>query len=323
MFSTLRTTFLSLCCAPARRRVRPEADHREFDATLNAPYHGEPAPRRAAHLQPGLRLPAGGRAADRQLGARAGRADGRVARQWSGEQPLFRARSTSSVRWDGRFGSAAAPAGIYRVRLQAASRAAGAERGRRRTRRAKLGDRGRPRRRAGDAGVPRAAAAPGDARHGAGARRAAVQRLPRQPAQPDRPQRRRRRPRHLHRRAGSAKLDAAARPTPSRTRATHGLDMLVASEHNHMYDGSAGTNAAATPAAATALYRSGLKAAADFNAAHPDFLAVYGARMGRDRQRRPPEHLQQRRAARLGTQRRRRAAGRTLTRKAITPRCTR
>ena len=59
-----------------------------------------------------------------------------------------------------------------------------------------------------------------------------------------------------------------------------GLDILVASEHNHMYDGSDGTNADADPAAASALYRSGLTAAADFNAAHPGFLAVYGLEWG-------------------------------------------
>jgi len=60
----------------------------------------------------------------------------------------------------------------------------------------------------------------------------------------------------------------------------HGLDILVASEHNHMYDGSDGTKADTDPAVPKALYRKGLDTAASFNAAHPDFLAIYGMEWG-------------------------------------------
>ncbi|MFC5510785.1 CehA/McbA family metallohydrolase [Massilia jejuensis] len=59
-----------------------------------------------------------------------------------------------------------------------------------------------------------------------------------------------------------------------------GLDILMASEHNHMYDGSAGTDTSASAATAKALYQSGLTAAANFNAANPNFLAVYGLEWG-------------------------------------------
>jgi hypothetical protein len=59
-----------------------------------------------------------------------------------------------------------------------------------------------------------------------------------------------------------------------------GLDLLVASEHNHMYDGSEGTNADADPAKASALYRKGREAAESFSSAHPGFLAVYGLEWG-------------------------------------------
>lgn len=59
-----------------------------------------------------------------------------------------------------------------------------------------------------------------------------------------------------------------------------GLDMLMTSEHNHMYDGSTGTNTSANPAAAHNLFASGLQAAAAFRAAHPDFLAIYGQEWG-------------------------------------------
>lgn len=59
-----------------------------------------------------------------------------------------------------------------------------------------------------------------------------------------------------------------------------GLDILMTSEHNHYFDGSSGTNASANPATVNALYQSGLTAAANFNAANPSFLAVYGMEWG-------------------------------------------
>jgi hypothetical protein len=59
-----------------------------------------------------------------------------------------------------------------------------------------------------------------------------------------------------------------------------GLDFLMTSEHNHMYDGSDSTNAAADPVTARNLYQSGLTAATSFNAAHPNFLGIYGMEWG-------------------------------------------
>jgi hypothetical protein len=59
-----------------------------------------------------------------------------------------------------------------------------------------------------------------------------------------------------------------------------GLDFLMASEHNHLFDGSDGNNPNASPAAAKALYQSGLAAAADFSQRHPGFLALYGMEWG-------------------------------------------
>ena len=62
----------------------------------------------------------------------------------------------------------------------------------------------------------------------------------------------------------------AGGPTEAYTYAMNkGLDFLMASEHNHMFDGSDGTNGNANAANARALYQSGLSAAASFNAAHP------------------------------------------------------
>ena len=59
-----------------------------------------------------------------------------------------------------------------------------------------------------------------------------------------------------------------------------GGDFLLASEHNHMYDGSTGTNTSASPAAANNLFASGISAANTYNAAHSDFLALYGNEWG-------------------------------------------
>ncbi|EIL99815.1 carbohydrate-binding protein CenC [Rhodanobacter thiooxydans] len=59
-----------------------------------------------------------------------------------------------------------------------------------------------------------------------------------------------------------------------------GLDILMTSEHNHMYDGSTGTNTSASPTTAHNLYQSGLQAASAFNAAHANFLAIYGLEWG-------------------------------------------
>ncbi len=60
----------------------------------------------------------------------------------------------------------------------------------------------------------------------------------------------------------------------------HGLDFLVASEHNHLFDGSTGTNAAADPVAARGLFQSGLTAAAQYKQAHPAFLGIYAQEWG-------------------------------------------
>lgn len=59
-----------------------------------------------------------------------------------------------------------------------------------------------------------------------------------------------------------------------------GGDFLLASEHNHMYDGSTGTNTSATPASANNLFNSGISAASAYRGAHSDFLAMYGNEWG-------------------------------------------
>jgi hypothetical protein len=59
-----------------------------------------------------------------------------------------------------------------------------------------------------------------------------------------------------------------------------GGDFLLTSEHNHMFDGSTGTNASAVPATAINMFHSGLQQASDYRTAHPDFMALYGLEWG-------------------------------------------
>ncbi|MCG2584817.1 CehA/McbA family metallohydrolase [Massilia sp. TS11] len=60
----------------------------------------------------------------------------------------------------------------------------------------------------------------------------------------------------------------------------HGLDALMVSEHNHLFDGSTGSNPDADPAAAIARFQAGLRTADAFSAAHPGFVALYGLEWG-------------------------------------------
>ena len=70
-------------------------------------------------------------------------------------------------------------------------------------------------------------------------------------------------------------------PTVAYTYAmNHGLDFLMTSEHNHMFDGSTGTNTSADPTTAKNLYQSGQTMRDNFNAAHPNFLALAGLEWG-------------------------------------------
>jgi hypothetical protein len=137
---------------------------------------------------------------------------------------------------------------------------------------------------------------------------AALHGLLRQPAQPD-PRQRRRRALDACKGAQDPQTAPFGPDAAFPYAREHGLDMLMVSEHNHMYDGSDGTNSDADPAAAKALYQSGLRRRASFNAAQ-GLPGPVRHGVGRDQQRRPPEHLQQRRAAGLGKERQGRAAGR-------------
>ena len=70
-------------------------------------------------------------------------------------------------------------------------------------------------------------------------------------------------------------------PTDAYTYAMNdGLDFLMTSEHNHMFDGSTSTNASANPTTAKNLYQSGQTMRDSFNSAHANFLALAGLEWG-------------------------------------------
>ena len=276
---------LGLAAGPVTASV---ADHSEFEASLAAPYRGDASGARSFTLVFDYPLAAAPQSVAWRLELLA--PNGRVVRRWDGAQALVRGPVSVDVRWNGRIGSGAAPApaGMYRVRLQAWSRAAAAVAARVRAPAApdavvlqqwdiavgRIDAPPMPAFRAlpmaGAGADLNAAPAPGtlpyavylgnlhsQSSHSDGGGALASCRGAQEPQ------------------------SGAFGPTDAYTFAhKRGLDILVTSEHNHMYDGSDGTNAAAEPAAASALFQSGLTAAADYNAVHPGFLAVYGLEWG-------------------------------------------
>ncbi|MEO7495023.1 MAG: CehA/McbA family metallohydrolase [Massilia sp.] len=279
-FARYRLALAMFACAPAWAAV---ADHREFSAELNAPWQGDAVAARAFTLAFDFPLAPAPQRIDWQLVLRD--QAGKVVRQWDGSAALFHEPLQVVVRWDGRLAGVAPRPGVYHVTLRASAREDGAA--------------GRPLDDAGDADVveQRWDIAVGQRAMPTMAPFAPLP-MPRGPlsAAPA--------PAalpytvwlgNLHSQTGhsdgggalenchgaqepqSSPLGPAEAFAYARGR---GLDILVASEHNHMYDGSDGTNPDADTLAARALYQSGLAAAAAFNALHPDFIAVYGLEWG-------------------------------------------
>lgn len=259
---------LSLCCSSASAGP---AEHQEFDATLHAPFQSGALAARTFTLTfayPGLAQPA---SVHWRVDLRA--PGGQTVLRWRGQVTLTGDEITVAVPWSGRLGRQPAPDGIYRVRLRALVQRAPHD----------AIDQeweiavGTPRALATPAFAPLpgafmagAAPAPGalpytvwlgnlhsQTNHSDGGADVASCRSAQRPQSAP---------------YGPADAFAYARG--------RGLDILVASEHNHMFDGSPGSAPDADPAAARALYRAGLTAASMFSAQHPGFLALYGLEWG-------------------------------------------
>jgi hypothetical protein len=273
-----RLALFLLCCAPGVFAAIDE--HSEFEATLYAPYRAlEPGKGEARTFTLAFDYPNARQAqvVDWQLEL----IDPRdaIVRRWQGSTPLGDKPVSVPVAWSGQDAGQLA-AGVYQVRLRAASRDA-------------------------LAGAPSA-----DLHEQAWQIEIGPPRTPNLPAFAPLPVGRTRQPgaapataalpytvylgnlhsQTNHSDGGADLADCKGAQEPLTAKygpdaafsyaRNHGLDILVASEHNHMYDGSDGTEANADPATARALYRKGLDTASGFNDAHPDFLAVYGMEWG-------------------------------------------
>ncbi len=293
-----------------------EEDHREFEATLHAPYkaaaagQGEQKEARTFTLE--FDYPMVEQAQDVTWRLELLNSSGQVLQRWHGAERLFKRALSVKLDWNGKVDGAGLPDGLYQVRLRAVSNdahgksakltdeqtdqiiaAAGADDLVEQSWEIALGQPAAPLMPHFQA-LPSSTPAPAaDSAQAAGLDNKSVAATLAAPAPAGLPYTVYFGNLHSqtnHSDGGGnlasctgaqAPQSAAFGPTDAYNYALNrGLDILMTSEHNHMYDGSDGTNANADPAVAKARYQSGLKAAGDFNAAHPNFLAVYGMEWG-------------------------------------------
>lgn len=258
-------------------------EHSELDATVFAPFHAARGERvtQARAFVVRLSYPDEGRAhAVRWTLTLSGPGpQGAVLRRWSGTQQVGAGGTSVSLPWDGRADADArerrmlAPDGLYQLRLLAVADAGTPQE-------AQVEQQWQIQVQRGASTAPRVPSFQAGLRHLSSLDdqvdyRIVYANLHSQTRHSD----------------GGAALDAchgAQKPQTApfgpidayKYAQDHGLDALLTSEHNHMYDGSDGTNPAAVPAEAKALYQTGLAEAAAYTNAHPGFLALYGMEWG-------------------------------------------
>jgi hypothetical protein len=266
--------FFACSCAAA---AAGPSEHREFEATLDAPFVGD-SPAAAARTftitfdYPGL---ARVETVDWRLDLVG--PTGKAVAHWGGARRMGRVPASIRVRWNGRTSAGQPPAGIYKVSMRASVRGAPPEDAVEQSWDVEVGQVAPP-------PMPRfdplpsahAAVTPGAAPStGALPYTVYLGNLHSQTNHSD----------------GGAELsgcNGAQEPQTGRYGPAdayayargRGLDILVASEHNHMYDGSDGRNQDADAGRAKSLYHAGLAVAKDFSQAHSGFLAVYGMEWG-------------------------------------------
>jgi hypothetical protein len=294
------TTIAAGAATPRHADLTTLPDHFEFDASLHARF--QPDALGAHPIRMAFEYPAGGgkTVATWQVDVLSPR--GAVVKRWIGQSPLRDGHGEYRLAWDGKGERGSAlPAGFYTVRLRAVPAIAmDSERGlslMQRARRSfalgrdelvdqrmdvRVGVVAAPRMPAFEA-LPHGAQATG--KHRVGAQSTPAGSLPYTIYYGN-----------LHSQTnhsdggtpvgscGGSEIPQGGTMGPSDAFAMMqnqaGGDFLLASEHNHMYDGSTGTNTSATPAQANNLFASGLTAAASYRSAHPNFLALYGNEWG-------------------------------------------
>ncbi|RJG24167.1 CehA/McbA family metallohydrolase [Massilia cavernae] len=290
-----RTLVAAACCVAfaASPTLASVADHREFEATLHAPYQADPGSRFARTFTLTFDYPFAQR--NHGVGWRLDllAKSGQVLKRWRGATQLDGGAKDVRLKWSDADSGRAIADGAYRVRLQAVARGGRAPVTEGAIDRALSSADGDVIEQSwdiviGKAGAPRmpefAAMASTKALRPTAVAAPATGSLPFTVYYAN-----------LHSQTshsdGGGDLSAckgAQAPQggahgPRQAYAfarERGLDILMASEHNHMYDGSEGPNPEASPDAAKALYQAGLAAAGDFSAANPGFLALYGMEWG-------------------------------------------
>ena len=295
----LTAALLTVLCATATATEITHPDHYEFDATIDTPF----TPRSGLYpITLRFDYPASGEVTAAAWTLEAVAPDGQVVRSWQDVTRLVRQRGLLRMQWDGRDARGKAlPAGYYTLRLRAAPTVLMADDTRR-----PLGERvhdaftafedevhvqtidvmvGRV---APGRVTPMSALPVGAQRRGGNAGEAKVAATNGLPytiyygnmhSQTN------------HSDGGAAVTACSSAESPqagafgptdafTMMRTQAGGDFLLASEHNHMYDGSTGTNTSANPASAIALFDSGLAAASNYRTANPGFMALYGLEWG-------------------------------------------
>lgn len=282
-----------------------EVDHREFEATLHVPYAGQSGDARTFTLA--FDYPHVAAAQDITWRVELVSPAGQVVQRWHGVQRLFKKPVDVKVRWTGRADRSGLPDGVYQVRMQAIAHDAGKngeskDASEQAVERVLAAGGEEMIEQSWDISVGKATAQ-AMPEFNAMATTAPVMAAARAQDMPS-VQLSAPAPASLpftvyfanlhsqtnHSDGGGAVSSCSGSQAPLSSpfgpsdaylyARNKGLDILMTSEHNHMYDGSSGTNSSASPATAKALYQAGLKAASDFNAANPNFLAVYGMEWG-------------------------------------------
>lgn len=308
----LRLCFLSvLSMANCMTALASVADHHEFEATLHVPFRADVLARsgdEARTLTMEFEFPLLTR--EQEIGWRLEllSPDGKLLDRWYGVEKLFKKAVTTKLQWQGqRPGTAPLAAGIYQVRLTATAQDAD-----QRGRNSNSPDNGVEKMLARKGielvtqswpmqignlkapAMPKFASLPTGAKAKPALQKGGVSRnMSAAPAAGSLPYtvyfgNLHSQTNHsdgggdLSTCAGAQNPQSGAYgPTDAYQYAMNrGLDFLAATEHNHMADGSDGTNLAADPVVAKNRYQSGLAAANSFNAANPAFLGIYGLEWG-------------------------------------------